>query len=271
VCVLGGAGVAARRREVVVTKFYAVFRINSRPNTLLGCGVVRRLPEETPTSAGTSPSSGLRSPAPQHAGGGHTDVLIHDRSGATRRRVIEAGARVFAEQGFHAATKERIGDAAGYSHQTVRDYFKTKEGLLGVIVADAWRAVLDAMGSRSEATPIEQLLAAYDALDALARARPAEARCVLHEAQTAGPRGAPLHIEEELGFKHAVEQIIGAATGLRGTAATTRAEVVVAAMEALARPNVVATDGELKIKYPPDDARQSFRTVAESMLRPAVS
>jgi AcrR family transcriptional regulator len=124
--------------------------------------------------------------------------VAYERNGsATRRRVIEAGARVFADLGFHAATKERIGAAAGFSHQTVRDYFRTKEGLLGAIVSDAWRTVLNAMNAVPDVAPIDQLMAGYDALDMLARARPAEARCVLHEAQIAGPRGGPLLVEEE--------------------------------------------------------------------------
>lgn len=199
------------------------------------------------------------------------ETLGNERSGSTRRRVIEAGARVFADLGFHAATKERIGAAAGYSHQTVRDYFRTKEGLLGAIVADAWRQVLDAMGTRANEGPLEQLMAAFDALDQLSRARPAEARCVLHEAQIAGPKGGPLIIDEERGFKRAVEQIISNASGARGAAATARAEIVIAAMEALTRPNVVATEGEVRIKFSPEEARQSFAALAESMLRKATS
>jgi AcrR family transcriptional regulator len=191
-----------------------------------------------------------------------------ERAGSsTRRRVIEAGARVFADLGFHAATKERIGAAAGFSHQTVRDYFRTKEGLLSAIVADAWRSVLGAMTQTRDGAPISQLLAAFDALDALARSRPAEARCVLHEAQIAGAKGAPLIVEEERAFKQAVEQVITSATGLRGAAATARAEALVAAMEGLARPHVVTSDAASR--YTAAEARQSFRTIAESMLQPA--
>lgn len=194
--------------------------------------------------------------------------VTYERNGnATRRRVIEAGARVFADLGFHAATKERIGAAAGFSHQTVRDYFRTKEGLLGAIVSDAWRSVLNAMNAVPDASPIDQLMAGYDALDTMARSRPAEARCVLHEAQIAGPRGGPLLVEEEKGFKRAVEQIIARATGMTGPAVTARAEVIIAAMQALARPYVVHSDGEPRNRYSPEEARQSFRTLAESMLQ----
>jgi len=181
--------------------------------------------------------------------------------------VIEAGAKVFADLGFHAATKERIGAAAGFSHQTVRDYFRTKEGLLGAIVADAWRTVLSAMTSQPSATSIDQLMAGYDALDSMTRARPAEARCVLHEAQIAGPKGAPLLVQEELGFKRAIEQIISNATGSRGPSALARAEVIIAAMEALTRPNVINGEDESRTKYTPEEARLSFRMLTESMLQ----
>lgn len=200
-------------------------------------------------------SGGAESPTPPNATGG----------GATRRRVIEAGARVFAEIGFHAATKERIGAAAGFSHQTVRDYFRTKEGLLAAIVCDAWRTVLQAVTARADAPALDQILAGYDALDSLSRTRPAEARCVLHEAQIAGAKGGPLQVEEELAFKRAVEQLVTSTTGIRGAAAATRAEILVAAMAALARPNVV--QGETQPKYSADDARGSFRMLAETMLQ----
>jgi AcrR family transcriptional regulator len=225
-----------------------------------------RTPDETTTPQPSRGGSGIE----HRTDGGHVVAPHgngHGGGNATRRRVIEAGARVFADLGFHAATKERIGAAAGFSHQTVRDYFRTKEGLLAAIVCDAWRSVLQAMTARPEAAPIEQLLAGYDALDSLTRSRPAEARCVLHEAQIAGPKGAPLHVQEEIGFKRAVEQIITNASGIRGAAAATRSEILVAAMEALTRPNVVHSEGEIRIKYSSDDARQSFRMLAETMLQ----
>jgi len=194
-------------------------------------------------------------------------ATLERSSGSTRRRVIEAGARVFADLGFHAATKERIGAAAGFSHQTVRDYFRTKEGLLGAIVADAWRSVLDATQSRADAAPIEQLMAAYDALDTLARQRPAEARCVLHEAQIAGPKGAPMQVEEERAFYAAVEKIITSATGLSGASATARAEAIIAAMQGLARPHALGAESSTAVRYTAEHGRQSFRTVAESLLQ----
>src|SRR5260221_559304 len=135
---------------------------------------VMRVPEETSPVAAPVGGGGLGS----NAAGVSPGVTFERNANSTRRRVIEAGARVFAELGFHAATKERIGAAAGFSHQTVRDYFRTKEGLLGAIVADAWRQVLTAMNAQPSATPLDQLLAGFDALDGMARRRPAEARCV---------------------------------------------------------------------------------------------
>jgi AcrR family transcriptional regulator len=195
-------------------------------------------------------------------------VTFERSSSSTRRRVIEAGARVFAENGFHAATKEKIGEAAGFSHQTVRDYFPTKEGLLGAIVSDAWRSVLDAMTTQSGASLLDQLMAGFDALDAMSHGRPAEARCVLHEAQIAGPKGAPLLVAEERAFKTAVEQIITAAAGSGSASVTARAEALVAAMSGLARSHVVEADGASQTRFSPDEARESFRMLAASMLQP---
>lgn len=190
-------------------------------------------------------------------------------AGATRRRVIEAGARVFADIGFHAATKERIGAAAGYSHQTVRDYFRTKDGLLAAIVCDVWRNVLEAVTSRPEDPAVEQILAGYDALDTLSRTHPAEARCALHEAQIAGANGRPLVVEEERVFKKLIEHLVTSTTGIRGAAAFTRAEILVAAMAALTRPNSSSSAGDAQPRYSPDDARRSFRLLTETMLQPA--
>jgi AcrR family transcriptional regulator len=232
-----------------------------RSGSFVGGRVATRSPEESAVLS-SDPAGGGAAPAAGAAAHGY------ERSGSsTRRRVIEAGARVFADLGFHAATKERIGAAAGFSHQTVRDYFRTKEGLLGAIVADAWRSVLTAMASQRDNSPIGQLLAAYDALDSLARTRPAEARCVLHETKIAGPKGGPLVVEEERAFKQAVEQIITTATGLRGAPAMARAEALVAAMEGLARPHVIASDAPSR--FTAAEGRQSFRTLAESMVQPA--
>jgi AcrR family transcriptional regulator len=211
-----------------------------RSGSFVGGRVATRSPEESAVLS-SDPAGGGAAPAAGAAAHGY------ERSGSsTRRRVIEAGARVFADLGFHAATKE---------------------GLLGAIVADAWRSVLTAMASQRDNSPIGQLLAAYDALDSLARTRPAEARCVLHETKIAGPKGGPLVVEEERAFKQAVEQIITTATGLRGAPAMARAEALVAAMEGLARPHVIASDAPSR--FTAAEGRQSFRTLAESMVQPA--
>lgn len=226
-------------------------------------GPVARTPEETSyVRPNNAPGGAMpRPPGVQGAVG-------YERNGSsTRRRVIEAGARVFADLGFHAATKEKIGTAAGFSHQTVRDYFRTKEGLLSAIVADAWKSILHAMTAQPGAEALAQIISGYDALDALAHTRPAEARCVLHEAQIAGANGGPLLVEEEREFKRALEQIISAKTGLRGSVVATRAEVIIAAMQALTRPTVIPD--ESATRYSGDEARQSFRTLAESMLHAA--
>jgi hypothetical protein len=61
--------------------------------------------------------------------------------------------------------------------------------------------------------------------------------------------------------------VISHATGATGPVVTARAEVIIAAMEALAHPNVVSHDGEFRSRYSPEEARASFRTLAESMLQ----
>jgi AcrR family transcriptional regulator len=53
-----------------------------------------------------------------------------ERAEATRRRVVEAASRLFAERGYRATTIESIADAADVSVETIYKRFGTKAGLL---------------------------------------------------------------------------------------------------------------------------------------------
>jgi AcrR family transcriptional regulator len=57
---------------------------------------------------------------------------------AAREKILEAGLKVFARRGFHAATITDIAKAAGLSHGLVYHYFKTKDDIFLELVAIAF-------------------------------------------------------------------------------------------------------------------------------------
>ena len=62
------------------------------------------------------------------------------RAVETRRRILEAAAKEFADKGFEGASSRNIAVAAGVKHPLITYHFKTKDGL--------WRAVLTDLNER---------------------------------------------------------------------------------------------------------------------------
>ena len=56
---------------------------------------------------------------------------------ATRQRILEAAAQLFAAKGFEASTTRDIADAAGIASGTLFNYFTTKETILASLAAEA--------------------------------------------------------------------------------------------------------------------------------------
>jgi len=59
----------------------------------------------------------------------------------TRRQLLEAGLRVVSESGFAGATTAAIAQATGKAHGTVFVHFRTRDDLVGAIVAEVGRAM----------------------------------------------------------------------------------------------------------------------------------
>lgn len=59
---------------------------------------------------------------------------------ATRRRILEAAERLFAEQGFEATTTRDIAAAAEIASGTLFNYFATKEAIVGCLASAAIEA-----------------------------------------------------------------------------------------------------------------------------------
>lgn len=109
-------------------------------------------------------------PSPPRSADGraHADTpaqarVLRDRGRRTRRKLLEAGVRVFAERNFHAARVDDIVKVAKTSHGTFYLYFSNKEDLFNALAAD----VADQMIALAESVPaITPDHAGYEALRA---------------------------------------------------------------------------------------------------------
>src|SRR3954462_7632242 len=87
---------------------------------------------------------------------------LRARGLATRERLLEAGARVFATRGIHAARVDDICKVAPTSHGTFYLYFANKEELFPAL-ADQVAGELEALAARLPALTPD--VAGRDALD----------------------------------------------------------------------------------------------------------
>ena len=75
---------------------------------------------------------------------------------ATRRRILDAARRLFADQGFDATTTRDIARAADIASGTLFNYFSTKEAIVAALADDAAAEALAAAADRLE-TPGQSL------------------------------------------------------------------------------------------------------------------
>lgn len=93
---------------------------------------------------------------------------------ATQRALLDAGARLFAERGYEAATIEGVAEAAGVTKAMVRYHFQDKAGLYRAVISESFDHVAEAIGAVRDADlDPEAKLARYVAVFAEAlRERP---------------------------------------------------------------------------------------------------
>lgn len=72
---------------------------------------------------------------------------------ATRRRILEAAGRLFAEQGFEATTTRDIAAAAEIASGTLFNYFATKEAIVGCLASAAVEAAGADFARQTRETP----------------------------------------------------------------------------------------------------------------------
>ncbi len=73
----------------------------------------------------------------------------------TMRRLLDAGLRVFAQRGYHAARVDDIVRAARTSHGTFYLYFANKEDLLRALAVDCAQELTDMAETVGQITPDE--------------------------------------------------------------------------------------------------------------------
>ncbi len=113
----------------------------------------------------------IRTPAPRRspASGGYA------RGGETRARIINAGLKVFGEDGYDRASTRRIAEVAGVTPPALQYYFESKDGLhraCAEYIVETVMALLDpaleaAESALAEPDPKTAIEALCDVLDAL--------------------------------------------------------------------------------------------------------
>jgi len=73
-------------------------------------------------------------------------------SEATQQALLEAGARLFAEIGYEAATLEMLAAGAGVTKAMVRYHFEDKAGLYRAVIAETLDHVAEAIGPVRDST-----------------------------------------------------------------------------------------------------------------------
>lgn len=90
-----------------------------------------------------------------------SDVHQTERTQATRRKLLDAAKRIFAQQGFEAARLEDIAAGAGYTRGAFYANFKGKEDIFFALFEEWVRERIETLTSalRRHSDPVEKLLA----------------------------------------------------------------------------------------------------------------
>ena len=124
----------------------------------------------------------------------------------TRRLILDAAERVFAHEGYDAASLARVGEAAGVSRGTPSYFFGSKAALLHAVLERMYRDRTETLGPAfaplvawaQESTPSQSLRAVLEtAVDAYLRflvARPTYVDIIEREALAGGARLAELEV-----------------------------------------------------------------------------
>ena len=114
----------------------------------------------------------------------------------TRRRLLDASERVFAELGYHDASIVKIADAAGVAAGTFYLYFDSKKAVFDELVRDLNRRVRHAMkeGSSKGKSRLESELLGFDAYFRFTSEHPALYR-IIRQAEFVSPEMLRYHYD----------------------------------------------------------------------------
>lgn len=118
-------------------------------------------------------------------------VARQPRGDATRRMILDAAEKIFADFGYATARLEDVAQVVGIRRPSIIYYFPTKQDLYDEVEADIFAAMHQFVVQRTAQAkpPMARLLALLDAwLDFLV-ARPTAARILQRLIADAGPRG----------------------------------------------------------------------------------
>jgi len=114
----------------------------------------------------------------------------------TRRRLLDAAERVFAELGYHEASIVKIADAAGVAAGTFYLYFDSKKAVFDELVRDLNRRVRHAMkeGSSRGKSRLESELLGFEAYFRFTSEHPALYR-IIRQAEFVSPEMLRYHYD----------------------------------------------------------------------------
>jgi AcrR family transcriptional regulator len=125
---------------------------------------------------------------------------LSSRGAKTRRRLLEAAERVFAELGYHDASIVKITEAAGVGQGTFYLYFASKKEVFDELVLDLNHRVRQAMTEASSqgTTRAESELLGFTAFFRFTAEHPALYR-IIRQAEFVSPETLHLHYERLTG------------------------------------------------------------------------
>lgn len=99
-------------------------------------------PRPAQTTGGTDGGTGIAGDDAIASGTPARQRVLRDQGRKTQRRLLDAGLRVFADRGYHAARIDDVVRMARTSHGTFYLYFSNKEDLLRALAVDCAEALL---------------------------------------------------------------------------------------------------------------------------------
>jgi AcrR family transcriptional regulator len=141
-----------------------------------------------------------------------TTKALTARGERTRRRLLEAAERVFAELGYHEASIVKITEAAGCGQGTFYLYFASKKAVFDEVVLDLNARVRHAMteASADGRTRAERELLGFGAFFRFTAEHPALYR-IVRQAEFVSPETLQLHYERLTeGYTHGLQAAMDA-------------------------------------------------------------